>query len=249
MIVLFTDYSARDPYIGQVKARLAHHAPNETVIDLLHEVPAWNGHAGAHLLAALAPTCPLGSVFFAVVDPGVGTDRQPVAVQADGRWFVGPDNGLLSVLAARATSVRAFRIHWQPPSAAPSFAGRDLFAPVCAWLASGRPVAEYLTAIDALEVQFDAGDLPCIIYIDHFGNAWSGIRAGHAEPEDTVRVGPHELRYAPLFAAVEKGKSFWYANSVGLLEIAANRASAAQNLGIAVGERVQLSPAPPTALI
>ncbi|HEY0664009.1 MAG TPA: SAM-dependent chlorinase/fluorinase, partial [Thiobacillaceae bacterium] len=90
MIVLFTDFGARDPYVGQMKARLAEHAPAQPIIDLLHAVPDFNPHAGAHLLAALAPSFPAGSVFLAVVDPGVGTPRGAAVVFAGERWLVGP---------------------------------------------------------------------------------------------------------------------------------------------------------------
>src|SRR5215510_10038563 len=102
MIFLFTDFGSADIYVGQVKAVLAERAPRVPVIDLLHDAPPFNIRAGAHLLAALSTRIPRGSVTMAVVDPGVGGRREAVAVLADGRWFVGPDNGLLSVLAARA---------------------------------------------------------------------------------------------------------------------------------------------------
>jgi S-adenosylmethionine hydrolase len=95
-IFLFTDFGAADIYVGQVKAVLAREAPANAIIDLLHEAPAFNVRAGAHLLAALASQIPAGSVTLAVVDPGVGGDRAAVALEVDGRWFVGPDNGLMS---------------------------------------------------------------------------------------------------------------------------------------------------------
>jgi S-adenosylmethionine hydrolase len=97
MIFLFTDFGLRDIYVGQVKAVLQSRAPREAVIDLLHDAPPFNVRAGAYLLAALAAQQPKDSVTLAVVDPGVGGARAPVAVLADGRWFVGPDNGLISV--------------------------------------------------------------------------------------------------------------------------------------------------------
>ncbi|MFN3717069.1 MAG: S-adenosyl-l-methionine hydroxide adenosyltransferase family protein, partial [Thiobacillus sp.] len=106
MIVLFTDFGTGDPYVGQVKAKLMLHAPRQLVVDLLHEAPDFNAHAGAHLLAALSAGFPAGTVFLAVVDPGVGMPRDGVVVLADGRWFVGPDNGLLSVIAARAANTQ-----------------------------------------------------------------------------------------------------------------------------------------------
>lgn len=112
MIVLFTDFGSHDPYVGQVKARLVQHAPDQQVVDLLHQAPDYNAHAGAHLLAAFAPTFPPGCVFMCVVDPGVGTEREGVVVMAGGHWFVGPDNGLLSIAAARNGDTKVWRIHW-----------------------------------------------------------------------------------------------------------------------------------------
>ncbi|MBS0311458.1 MAG: SAM-dependent chlorinase/fluorinase, partial [Proteobacteria bacterium] len=176
MIVLFTDFGTRDPYVGQVKARLAEHAPTQQVVDLLHEAPDFNPHAGAHLLAAFATVFPPGSTFLAVVDPGVGTPRRTAVVLAGGRWFVGPDNGLLSVIAARHADARLWRIIWEPEDVSPTFHGRDLFAPIAAEIACGNFPTDKLTSIEALDVEFDAGDLARVIYIDHYGNAWTGIR-------------------------------------------------------------------------
>ena len=155
MIVLFTDFGVRDPYVGQVKARLAEHAPAQQVVDLLHEVPDFNPHAGAHLLAAFAPGFPPGSVFLAVVDPGVGTPRDAVVVLAGGNWFVGPDNGLLSVVAARHSDTRLWRITWQPDALSATFHGRDLFALIAADIARGEFPDDKLEAVDALKVEFD----------------------------------------------------------------------------------------------
>ena len=108
MIVLFTDFGADDIYVAQVKAALLEHLPAGTVIiDLLHRVPNFHVRAGAHLLAALQHRFPVGTVFLTLVDPGVGTDRDAVILQADSKWYVGPDNGLLSVVAARATKPKS----------------------------------------------------------------------------------------------------------------------------------------------
>src|SRR5512140_3370099 len=96
-IFLFTDFGAADIYVGQVKAVLQQRASTVPVIDLLHDAPAFNVQASAHLLAALSLQLPPGSVALAVVDPGVGGVRDAVALLADGNWFIGPDNGLLSV--------------------------------------------------------------------------------------------------------------------------------------------------------
>jgi hypothetical protein len=240
-LLLFTDYGWQDPYVGLIKAVMADKAPGVPVIDLLHAVPDYNAHAGAQLLAALAPALPLGSVFFCVVDPGVGGSRAALVIEADGRWFVGPDNGLLSIVAARARQHRSWHIHWRPECLSESFHGRDLFAPIAAWIATGNFPADKLTLIAAPNIQFDAADLPRILYIDHFGNAWTGIRGGLADSASLLEVKGKSLPWRRVFADAGKGEVFWYENSAGLIEIAANRANAAALLDLKVGDQVKLS--------
>ena len=244
MLLLFTDYGWHDPYVGQVKAVLATQAPGVPVIDLLHAVPDFNAHAGAHLLDALCRDLPAGAVVLAVVDPGVGGPRAAAVVEADGRCFVGPDNGLLSVLAGRARAVRVWRIAWRPETCSESFHGRDLFAPIAAAIAAGAFPADKLEAVPGLEVQFDSAELPRVLYIDHYGNAWTGIRGGVAEPGSNVEVKGNLIPWRRVFMEAGKGEAFWHVNSSGLVEIAVNRGSAAEKLGLKVGDPVRLAGAP-----
>ena len=177
-ILLFTDFGSGDIYVGQVKAVLERLAPGIVVIDLLHDAPAFNVRASAHLLAALSERFAEGSVFLTVVDPGVGGARGAVVVQADDRFYVGPDNGLLSVVAARARKSDCRRVLWRPPQLSASFHGRDLFAPVAAKLAAQGGLPDgWLAHGGGLKLEFGGGDLPEIIYIDHYGNAHTGLRA------------------------------------------------------------------------
>jgi S-adenosylmethionine hydrolase len=235
MIFLFTDFGAADLYIGQVKAVLHEHAPKAPVIDLLNDVPAFNVKAGAHLLAGLAAGIPPGSVTLAVVDPGVGGPREPVAVQADGRWFVGPDNGLISVAAARAKQVDAFSIGWRPAALSASFHGRDLFAPVAGMIAGGNRKSARLKKRARLAVDLGAGDLAEVIYVDHYGNLVTGLRASVVPRERVLTVNGRAVAHARVFSDVPPGQAFWYENSMGLVEIAANSASAAHVLGFRPG--------------
>ena len=238
MIVLFTDFGIRDPYVGQIKARLAEQAPGQIVVDLLHEVPDYNPHAGAHLLSAFVSGFQPGSVFLAVVDPGVGTPRDGVVVMAGGRWYVGPDNGLLSIVAARNTDTRLWRINWQPEDLSPTFHGRDVFAVIAAEIARSEFPTSKLSQIDKLEVEFDAGELSRVIYIDHFGNAWVGVR--NVPKDARVSAAGKLFKYSESFGFVGKGEGFWFNNSVGLLELAVNRGNAATSFGLKVGDVVQV---------
>ena len=236
-IFLFTDFGSTDLYVGQVKAVLQVEVPAVPVIDLLHDVPPFDVVSGAHLLAALARRFPTGAITVAVVDPGVGSARAAVALLADGRWYVGPDNGLLSVVAARASSSSAYVIDWTPQPASVSFHGRDVFAPAAARIARG---AVYLSGRTAhrLAVDLGGGDLARVIYVDHYGNVMTGMRAQSIDPAARVNVDGRAVEHARVFSSVPADELFWYENSLGLVEIAANGASAASLLGIAVGRPV-----------
>jgi S-adenosylmethionine hydrolase len=126
MIVLFTDFGLSGPYIGQMKAVLHQMALGTPVIDLFADAPVGNPKASAYLLAAYAAWFTTGTIFLCVVDPGVGGARLPVIVEADGRWFVGPDNGLFELVQRRAEKMRSFEIEWKPEHLSASFHGRPL---------------------------------------------------------------------------------------------------------------------------
>ena len=129
MIVLFSDFGAGDPYVGQMRAVLAREAPGVPVIELLSDAPACDPRAAAYLLAALAGEFAGGSVFLAIVDPGVGGDRVAIALEADGRWYVAPDNGLLALVPRHVGETQWWRVIWQPAVISASFHGRDLLPP------------------------------------------------------------------------------------------------------------------------
>ncbi|MBB5403050.1 SAM hydrolase/SAM-dependent halogenase family protein [Paraburkholderia youngii] len=241
MLALFTDFGADDIYVGQVRAALLRHAAAGTpIIDVLHTAPNYDPRAGAHLLAALARWYPPDCVFLAVVDPGVGSERDAVVLQADGQRFVGPDNGLLSVVAARAAHTRAWRITWRPAALSASFHGRDLFAPMAAWVSRGELPSDKLVERTGLSVQLDAGDFAEVIYVDHYGNALTGLRAGTVPRSARLSIADADVEYARVFSDVTAGRAFWYENSIGLVEIAVNRGSAATQLGVRVGDAVQV---------
>ncbi len=237
-IFLFTDFGAADLYAGQVKAVLQQHAPKVAVIDLTHEAPVFDVRASAHLLAALSNQIPPGSVTLAVVDPSVGSARDAVILVADGQWFIGPDNGLLSVLAARAKACTCWRITWRPAQLAASFHGRDLFAPVAAAIARGEFPADKVESVARLAVDFGGNDFGAIIYIDHYGNAFSGLRAQDLPLAARIVVAGRSLGHAQVFSAVPAGEMFWYMNSLGLVEIAGNSCSAAAKLGLQIGRPI-----------
>ena len=240
MIALFTDFGLTDPYVGQLHAVLAQQAPGVAVIDLFHAVPAFDIRAGAYLLPAYARDFPPETVFVCVVDPGVGGARRPVMLRADDRWYVGPDNGLFHVLARRASRHECHLIRWRPPHLSASFHGRDLFAPCAARLAAGEMPHAEPTALTAPAGELWPDELAEILYVDHYGNAISGLRADAIRPTQLLRVGGEVVKYARVFPEVTVGAAFWYENANGLVEIAMNRGSAAATLGLRPGDPITL---------
>jgi S-adenosyl-L-methionine hydrolase (adenosine-forming) len=242
VIVLYTDFGWNGPYLGQVRAALVRDAPAIPVIDLMADVPAFNPKAAAYLLAALIPEFPAGTVFLCVIDPGVGTGaRSPVILNVDARWFVGPDNGLFDLVVRRGRNIRKRLVTWRPQRLSRTFHGRDLFAPVAAALARGNMVASIAAQKAGCAQSEWPDDLGEIIYIDGFGNAMTGIRAATVDPRTTqLYCAETVIPHGSTFAEVAKGELLWYENSNGLVEIAVNQGSAAQQLRVAIGSAVSL---------
>ncbi|GMR17816.1 MAG: SAM-dependent chlorinase/fluorinase [Gammaproteobacteria bacterium] len=240
MIVLFTDFSEKDPYVGQVHAVLAQKAPGVPIIDLFHNVPDFDIRAAAYLLPAYTQGFPVGTVFVCVVDPGVGGYRNPVIVEVNGQWYVGPDNGLFQVLCQRAVRHQVFRIDWRPDELTDSFHGRDLFAPVAAKLATGQALAKSKTRLCQIDSSEFPDDLNEVIYIDHYGNAVTGIRASRLNENSVVNINDTQLGYARVFSSAKTGQAFWHHNSSGLVEIAVNCGHAASVLGLSTGSKLAI---------
>lgn len=237
MIFLFTDYGLEGPYIGQVETVLHQIAPNEKVINLMADAPRNNPKASAYLLASFIAQIPTGPILFCVVDPGVGSDKdKPVILKIDGCWYVGPNNGLFDIVARQAKEIKSWEINWQPEKLSNSFHGRDLYAPVCAMLANKE-------AIPGNKVEWQDNhqwpdDLNEIIYIDHFGNCMTGIRANTLNKQTVLKIGNHEITNAETFSDVSVGQAFWYENSNSLIEIALNQGSASKVLELIVGSEI-----------
>jgi len=242
MIVLFTDFGLHGPYTGQMKAVLHQTASGIPAIDLFADAPVGNAKASAYLLAAYAEWFPEGTVFLCVVDPGVGGTRPSIIVEADGRWYVGPGNGLFELIQRRARKTRSWDIDWRPERLSASFHGRDLFAPVAAMLARGDPPPGQPRK-DGADRQADwPDDLREIVYVDHFGNAMTGLRAAMLPPNARLAAADRELERERTFSDRPPGTAFWYENSNGLAEIAVNQGRADRELGLAIGSPIEIVP-------
>jgi hypothetical protein len=240
MIVLFTDFGIGSPYMGQMRAVLHREAPGAAVVDLFADAPTFDARAAGYLLAAHALEFPAGTVFVCVVDPGVGGDRPAMVLHADGHVYVGPGNGLFEIIARRSRTFEARMITWRPERLSPSFHGRDLFAPAAAALARGDAIALAPIADSAWRQPDWPDDLAQVIYLDHFGNAITGLRAAGLADDAKIQAGGAVLAGARTFSEAPLGGAFWYENANGLVEIAVNQGSAARQLALAEGSPVAL---------
>jgi len=234
MIMLFTDFGAEGPYLGQIETILRLEAHGVDVINLLSNAPSGEPRLSAYLLAALSHRLPAGTIFLCVVDPGVGGERLPVVLEADGRWFIGPDNGLLNTVALRAGKAHWRIIDWRPESLSSSFHGRDLFAPIAARIAR-HDFTWASSAWAGPDLIAWPADIAAIVYFDHYGNAITGWRYNSDLDGKTLLIKGKRIPQERTFCDVQEGEAFWYCNSMDLIEIAINRNRAADILGLTLG--------------
>lgn len=241
MIVLFTDFGLEGPYIGQVKAVLWRAAPAVPVIDLFADLPPFRPREASYLLAAYADAFAPGTVFLCVVDPGVGGDRPAEALLLDGRWFVGPGNGLFEPLLRRSGHAETYALPPPDGAVAASFHGRDLFAPAAGRLARGMtPAAAGFVPAPPFRRPDWPDDLPAIVYVDRFGNLMTGMRRSAVPHGATLALAGRRLTRARTFSDLPEGQGFWYENANGLVEIAVNQGRADRHFAAGVGDPIEL---------
>ncbi len=235
-IALVTDFAVAGPYSGQLRMVLNGLLPEFPVIELVSDLPPFRSDLAAYLIPQLIRDVPSDTLFLCVVDPGVGGERAALALRADDNWFVGPDNGLLAVAARRAQRVCCRRVDWRPPTSSASFHGRDLFAPIAAFIVKGT----VLSGVDLTLAEMVGHDWPRespkVIYRDGYGNLCVGVRASSIDRRARIAVGDREISYARTFCEVPVGMPFWYENSFGLIELAVNQGRADRFLGLVPGD-------------
>ena len=239
LIALFTDFGQDGLYVGQLHAVISAALPEINVVDLCHAIPQHDIRAAAYLLPAYTRYLPPACIVVCVVDPGVGSERPHATCKADGRWYIGPDNGLFDVLEQHAHSFRKYHFLW-PGKVSDSFHARDIYTPAaCLLTESGK--------IDVLQAQpaepgqkIFSADLNKIIYFDHFGNAITGLRGSSIKAESKISINSVSINHARTFSDVPKGDCFWYENANGLIEVAANQGSARDSLGLQLDDSLDL---------
>jgi S-adenosylmethionine hydrolase len=245
IVTLLTDFGTSDGYVGAIKGVIAARAPEATIIDITHDVPAGDVRAGAFALAAAAVEFPAGTVHLAVVDPGVGSDRAGVAVWSRDSWFVGPDNGLLS--SAATGFVEAFVLdrpqHYLRPDPAPTFHGRDVFAPVAAALAAGEAGHCVGTKLERSLVDLtvrppehsDEYVTGSVVHVDRFGNLVTNLAETDLPPSSSgwiFRVGDIAVRgLSRTYSDVATGQFVAVVGSGGTVEISVRDGSAEDHSG------------------
>lgn len=241
MVYFFTDFGYQGPYVGLLKAAFKRLGAHGAMIDLMHDVPPFDVFAGSILLRQLQDEFSAGDIVVAVVDPGVGSaQREPVIVTANGVRFVGPDNGLFGELAGM-TERRV--ISWRPDRLSASFHGRDLFAPVAARLVKREHPDDFSQLTD-VACHTIAHDGVRVVYVDNFGNCMLSLRGYDVPERRPVSVNGVQLPWSPTFAEVDDRQLFWYTNSIGLLELAAAKDSAASRLNLSAGSVVSFDTQP-----
>ncbi len=253
LITLVTDFGLKDPFVGIMKGIIFGINPNAHIIDLSHEIPPQDIMAGALVLRHSAPFFPRGTIHVSVVDPGVGTKRRPLLVESEGNFFIGPDNGVLSLVIEGKVTSQIIHLsnetyHLKPTSK--TFHGRDIFAPVAAYLSLCIPPQDLGTRVKGLErlpwpkvIQADGAIQGEVVYIDSFGNLITNVHEHDImglQPENlTVSVGSLTIHgLAPNYAASMEGEYIALINSWNLLEISLFKRNACIQSGVKVGAEV-----------
>lgn len=245
IITLLTDFGTADGYVGEMKGVLATRAAGVALVDVAHDLSPQDVDGARLALARYWRKFPPGTVHVAVIDPGVGSERAALAVESEGRYLVGPDNGVLSPALLHA-GMRCVALPI-PPGAAPTFHGRDVFAPAAAELAqgialdalgepAGNPVIRRTPEATRREDGTIAG---MVITIDRFGNAVTNLMARRG---GVLSVGGHRLPLSRSYSDVPAGALVALVGSSGLVEIARRDGNAATELGLTRGSEVWLLP-------
>ncbi|MDX6452785.1 MAG: hypothetical protein QOH16_2834 [Gaiellaceae bacterium] len=261
-ITFLTDFGLQDDFVGTCHGVMARIAPEARVIDITHGIPPQAILQGALVLRSTMKYMPVG-VHLAVVDPGVGSHRRPLALRAaDGRFFVGPDNGLLMLAADDCGIEAAHELtdeRYRLTKVSRTFHARDIFSPAAAHLAAGVSIDQLGPAVDPAElVRVDVPDpgvgksliSATVVGIDRFGNVATNMRDDHVTSLGLERGGRVEVRltferyYAVLaetFADVPPGELILYEDSYGLVTLAISNGDAARLTGVAVGDELRIA--------
>ncbi len=252
IVTLITDFGTRDGYVGEMKGEVLSHCPDATLVDVTHDVEPGDVQGASWVLDRVWSRFPEGTVHLGVVDPGVGGARRALAVQHADRWFVGPDNGLISAavggVASQARIIDPDSLGLAPASV--TFHGRDLFAPAAAWLAGGGAPARVGEAIDPESVvlldlpepeRLGAAVRGHVAHVDRFGNLVTDIPAAWVSPTALIEIAGEEVSgLRTHYGAAENGELLALIGSGGMLEVSVRNGNAAARLTAHRGATVRV---------
>jgi len=250
-ITLLTDFGTRDGYVAAMKGVIAARAPAAIIDDASHDIDPGDVHGAAWAIAGYWRRYPAGTVHVAVVDPGVGTARRALAIDADRRIFVGPDNGVFTRALGAARTVRAFAIEnptIMSDAVSATFHGRDIFAPAAAYLAGGGEIHRVGGAVGDL-VRIDVPEprvmrnavRGVVVHVDRFGNLVTNIRPSLVRSGAAVRIADCSIPMCRTYADVASGELCAVVGSADVLEVSVRDGSAAERLAVVRGEAVTVS--------
>ncbi len=261
IVTLTTDFGLSDSFVGIMKGVMLRINPDVTFVDITHEISPQNIRQAAYVIASAFDYFPKGSIHLSIVDPGVGTGRRPIAVYANGHYFVGPDNGLFTKILRRykpADVVELENRKFMLPSVSNTFHGRDIFAPVAGWLSKGEQLNNFGSqAADPKLLDLPAQLQPApnliegeVIHIDHFGNAITnitqnlvehvGIELGSVSVE--IAIKSHVIKeIAPNYSVVKNAKKLSATfGSFDTLELFLRNGDACSSFDISIGDHVEI---------
>lgn len=251
VVTLITDFGTRDGYVAEMKGVMLGLCPGACIVDVTHDIEPGDIRGGAWVLARIWKRFAPGTIHVAVVDPGVGGDRRPIAARTQGRWYVGPDNGLLTRVSGVPEEARIIGSGAPGVSAGgATFHGRDVFAPAAAWLAGGGEPARLGPTLDGHAlVRFDCprperrGDRVTgrVQHVDRFGNLITDIPAAWVDATCAIEIAGLVIGgVSSHYAAVDRGEIVAVIGSGATLEIAVRDGSAAERLGARDGAAVSV---------
>lgn len=235
VVTLTSDFGEGSPYVAAMKAAVLRACPEAQLVDVSHAIDPFAIDTGAFVLWAGTRHFGVRSVHLAIVDPGVGGDRRRLALAVDGRLYVGPDNGLFTVVLDEASSAPQAVVLDQPARGSATFEGRDVFAPAAGRLAAGASLLEVGTPID-VSALLRTADSPRVVWVDRFGNLVLSLRP----PARPVRIGSDVVdTVARTFVEAPPDRPFVYEGSMGRLEVGVAYGRADAALGAAAGTAVE----------
>jgi S-adenosyl-L-methionine hydrolase (adenosine-forming) len=260
VITITTDFGSNDHFVGAMKGVIVDIVPEAQIVDISHAVQPFDVLDGALTIAQAYSYFPNGTIHLVVVDPGVGTARRPILASSDGHHFVAPDNGVLSMVYAREERIHVRHItseHYFRQPVSNTFHGRDIFAPVAAYLAKqvdshkfGDEIEDYVKfAAPRPKAAGENRIRGVVLKVDRFGNLVTNVTATDVPALFAAKTGPFKIivgsrEVSDIRAAYGEGgpgEVFGILGSMGYLEIVANRAAAAQLTGAVKGSEVMIT--------